>query len=64
MGRDLQRPENIPFKLFGELMIKMTVKDWIEKSTTKKITERGKNDKNCRNCAIETAQTILIKRTG
>ena len=26
-----KKPEKIPFKLFGELMSKMTVKDWIEK---------------------------------
>ena len=25
-----KKPEEIPFKLFGELMSKMTVKDWIE----------------------------------
>ena len=37
-----KKPEKIPFKLFGELMSKMTVKDWIEKyesvlkSTSKK----------------------------
>ncbi len=26
-----KKPEKIPFKLFGELMSKMSVKDWIEK---------------------------------
>jgi hypothetical protein len=26
-----KKPEKIPFKLLGELMSKMTVKDWIEK---------------------------------
>jgi hypothetical protein len=26
-----KKPEKIPYKLFGELMSKMTVKDWIEK---------------------------------
>ena len=38
-----KKPEKIPFKLFGELMSKMTVKDWIgkyesvlKKSKTKK----------------------------
>ena len=34
MGKSCIRfknPEQIPFKLFGELMSKMTVKDWIEK---------------------------------
>ena len=25
-----KKPEKIPFKLFGELMSKLTVKDWIE----------------------------------
>lgn len=34
MGKSCIRfknPEKIPFRLFGELMSKMTVKDWIEK---------------------------------
>ena len=26
-----KKPEKIPFKLFGELMSKMTVKNWIDK---------------------------------
>jgi hypothetical protein len=26
-----KKPEKIPFKLFGELMSKMTVKDWISR---------------------------------
>jgi hypothetical protein len=33
MGKNcirFKKPEKIPFKLFGELMSKMSVKDWIE----------------------------------
>ena len=37
-----KKPEKIPFKLFGELMSKITVKDWIAKyeSVLKKPTKK------------------------
>ena len=35
-----KKPEHIPYKLIGELMKKMTVKDWI--NTYQKILNRGK----------------------
>ena len=37
-----KKPEKIPFKLFGELMSKMTVKDWIEKYESAFKTPSGK----------------------
>ena len=35
-----KKPEHIPYKLIGELMKKMTVKDWI--NSYQKILNRGK----------------------
>jgi hypothetical protein len=37
-----KKPEKIPIKLFGELMRKMTVKDWIDKYELAFIKQKAK----------------------
>ena len=38
-----KKPEKIPFKLFGELMAKMSVKDWIDKYESAFVKTTKKN---------------------
>ncbi|HTF02839.1 MAG TPA: DUF1801 domain-containing protein [Bacteroidia bacterium] len=65
------KPEKIPFRLFGELMSKMTVKAWIglyeknfkNKSATKSSKPAAKPAKAAKN-AVKKAAKKVVKKTA